>query len=94
MTVKIDNESITVTNGTKLLDFMIDTSGIGLFTTNCKVSENKQSTYNIGNCTTVNCTTINCTTVNCTTIQCTTIQCSGYDNQCQCNCRCDCTSDS
>ena len=88
--LKSDNSSITVSSGFKMLDFTIDTTGVGMFVSNCAPVESKKSTYSIGKCTTINCNTIDCTTVNCTTIKCNSLQCYGYEA----DCRCDCCSDS
>lgn len=76
MSVKIKNDTISGDSGINMLDFTIDTSGIQVFTANCTVVESKQSTYNMGNCTTTDCTTTDCNTVNCTTVQCNTVQCT------------------
>lgn len=76
MSIKFENDSIESSSGVTILDFSIDTSGIQLFDTNCRIVESKESTYSLTNCTTVNCTTINCTTVKCTTVKCTTVDCT------------------
>lgn len=95
MSVNITDDGFTVSSGYKILDFTIDTTGVNLFVTNCRPVESKQSTYSIGNCTTVNCTTIQCTTVDCTTVDCTTIRCNTVQCSANCNCRhSDCNSDS
>lgn len=57
----LDNSSI------KILDFDINTDGITLFVSQCKVIESKQSTYTIKDCGLTDCTTINCTTIKCST---------------------------
>lgn len=92
MGINLKEDAIHGDSSIKILDFDIDSSGINLFTTNCKVVESKQQTYTIGNCTTVDCTTVQCTTVQCTTVKCTTINCTTVNcttvtySNCQCNC--------
>lgn len=86
MALKVTKDGIETDSQVDILDFNIDTSGVNLFTSQCKVQEGKQGTYTVTNCTTVNCTTIQCTTVDCTTINCTTVDCTTVkytqDNNC------------
>ena len=71
MPISIDSDKIESDQSISILDFDISTEGIELFTSHCKVTESKQSTYTITNCGLTDCTTVNCTTVNCTTVRCT-----------------------
>lgn len=82
--VKITKDEILADSELSILDFNIDTSGIGILTSNCKIKEEKSNTYTITNCTTIQCTTVQCTTIQCTTINCTTVKYAN-DNACNCN---------
>lgn len=85
MSITLNNNEISANGSIKILEFSIDTSGISIFNSNCRVVEQKQQTYTISNCTTVQCTTVQCTTVQCTTIKCTTIDCiTVQDRNCAC----------